>query len=76
LTGLPPGSLEAEGWIKAMHPDDVDLMKAIWQRVAETGGPEAAELRFQMSDGSYRLFRGLVQRVDDKHGRIIKWTGA
>lgn len=76
LTGLPPGSLEAEGWAKAMHPDDVDLMKSIWQRVAETGEREVAELRFQMTDGSYRPFRGWVQRVDDKHGQIIKWTGA
>ena len=76
LTGLPPGSLEAEGWVKAMHPDDVDLMRSIWQRVAETGEREVAELRFQMTDGNYRPFRGWVQRVDDKHGQIIKWTGA
>ncbi len=76
LTGLPPGSLEAEGWIKAMHPDDVNLMKAVWRRVAETGEREVAELRFQMADGSYRAFRGSVQRVEDKHGPIIKWTGA
>ncbi len=76
LTGLPPGSLEAEGWTKAMHPDDVELMKTIWRRVAETGNREAAELRFQMADGSYRAFQGWVQRVDDKHGHIVKWTGA
>jgi PAS domain S-box-containing protein len=76
LTGLPPGSLEAEGWTKAMHPDDVELMKAIWQRVADTGDREVAELRFQMADGTYRVFRGWVQRVDDKHGPIVKWTGA
>ena len=74
-TGLEPGSLEGGGWLKAIHPDDVGQVKAIWRRTAETGKDEFSGLRLRMADGSFRRFEGQLSCIEDKRGKIIRWAG-
>jgi PAS domain S-box-containing protein len=75
LTGLPAGSLEEGGWIKAMHPEDAERITALTNKVAETGADEAGSFRLKLADGSYRHFDGHCHCTRDRHGKIIKWVG-
>ena len=76
LTGLAPGSLEGQGWFEAMHPDDVERVKAEWSRITATGKAHASGFRLRMADGSYRTFEGQLSCIEDPRGKIIKWAGA
>lgn len=75
-TGLEPGSLEGGGWLKAIHPDDVEQVRTAWGRVAETGEDDFSGFRLRMADGTYRRFEGQLSCVEDKRGKIIRWAGA
>jgi PAS domain S-box-containing protein len=74
-TGLAPGSLVGDGWLKSIHPDDVARTKAAWSRVIETGKEDFSELRLRMIDDSYRVFEGQLSCINDKRGKIIRWIG-
>ena len=74
-TGLAPGSLQGNGWLKAIHPDDVERVKTAWSHVADTGQESTSGFRLRMADGAYHRFEGQVSRIEDKRGKIIKWVG-
>jgi len=76
LTGLAPGSLEGSGWLKAIHPDDVERVKTEWSRIVETGEEHSSGFRLRMADGSYHYFAGRLSCIQDPRGKIIKWAGA
>jgi PAS domain S-box-containing protein len=75
LTGLTPGSLEGNDWLKAIHPDDTAGVRAAWNRVAHGGAEDASGFRLRMADGSYRQLAGRLSCIEDKRGKIIKWVG-
>ena len=74
-TGLAPGSLEGNGWLKAIHPDDVERVKTGWSHVADTGEESTSGFRLRSANGAYYRFEGQVSRIEDKRGKIIKWVG-
>jgi PAS domain S-box-containing protein len=76
LTGLAPGSLEENGWLNAIHTEDVERVKTELGRVAETGEDCLSGFRLRMADGSYRYFVGQLSCIQDPRGKIIKWAGA
>lgn len=75
LTGLAPGSLEGNGWLEAIHPDDAKHVKKSWAEIARSGQEDASGFRLRMANGSYRYFAGQLSCIQDKRGRIIKWVG-
>lgn len=76
LTGLAPGSLEGGDWLQAIHPDDIDGVRAAWNRIIQSGADDASEFRLRMADGSYRRLAGRLTCIEDQRGKIIKWVGA
>ena len=75
MTGMPPGTLDGEGWTKAMHPNDAELVKDISRQVEKSGAREEIGVRLQLADGKYHRFTVECSRLDDKHGRVIVWSG-
>ncbi len=75
LTGVAPGSLEENGWLHSIHPDDAKGVQSSWVRIAATGEECRSEFRLRMADGAYRYFTGRLSCVEDKRGKIIKWIG-
>jgi PAS domain S-box-containing protein len=63
------------GWIKAIHPDDIEVAMQGWTQALQTGEPYEQEIRYQKHDGSYwwHLARGMP--IKDEQGSIIKWFG-
>jgi PAS domain S-box-containing protein len=75
MTGMPRGTLDGEGWTKAMHPNDAGLVKDISRHVEESGVREEISVRLRLADGKYHSFSVQCSRLEDKHGRVIVWSG-
>jgi PAS domain S-box-containing protein len=74
-TGLAPGSLEGSGWLRAVHPEDVEAVRQAEHEIVASGARKRCDLRLRMADGSYRGFEGVWSCVDDARGRSVKWSG-
>jgi PAS domain S-box-containing protein len=75
ITGMPPGSLDGEGWTKAMHPNDAALVQELSRQVEKTGARQEVSVRLRLADGAYHDFSVQCSRIEDKHGRVIVWSG-
>jgi PAS domain S-box-containing protein len=75
LTGLEQGSLDGDIWQRAVHPDDLAGLQNLWRDVAVSGERQASGFRVRGADGSYRWLTGTAQCLEDKRGKIIKWSG-
>lgn len=75
MTGMPRGTLDGEGWAKAMHPNDAELVKDISRHVEESSVREEINVRLRLADGEYHSFTVECSRLEDKHGRVIVWSG-
>jgi PAS domain-containing protein len=75
MTGMPRGTLDGEGWTKAMHPNDAELVKDISRQVEKSGIREETSVRLRLADGKFHRFTVECSRLDDKHGWVIVWSG-
>jgi PAS domain S-box-containing protein len=75
ITGMPPGSLDGEGWTKAMHPNDAALVQELSRQVEKTGARQEVSVRLRLADGAYHSFSVQCSRIEDKHGKVIVWSG-
>ena len=73
--GFEPGTLNNEGWINMVHPDDREENLKRWMHSVKTGENYLFEQRFRRYDGEYRwqLSRAIPQR--DSNGVIKRWVG-
>lgn len=75
FTGHTRESLERDGWISVVHPDDREENSKAWMHAVQNGVPFIFEHRFLRHDGQYRwqLSRAIPQR--DNQGQIQMWVG-
>ncbi|MBW4559677.1 MAG: response regulator [Mojavia pulchra JT2-VF2] len=76
-TGLTFEQSLGNGWLAALHPDDVARAEQAWLSAVKSGTIYENEYRFKRAfDGSYRwqLARGLP--LKDQQGRVVKWFGS
>ncbi len=73
--GLDSADLRGQAWYDAVHPDDVERVKSVWQKSLEDGSPVDTQFRLRRHDGEYRwhLVRGVAHLGPD--GRPICWYG-
>ena len=73
--GLSAEDASGWGWTAAVHPDDLNGLAAMWQRImaSETAGD--AEARLRRYDGKYRWFLFRANPLRDETGTLIKWYG-
>ncbi len=74
-TGLSPAEGQGWGWAQAMHPGDLDRVKAYWQSIISIGKPGEIEARLRRFDGIYRWFLLRANPMHDESGAIVKWYG-
>jgi PAS domain S-box-containing protein len=55
------------------HPDDLERLKASWDRALSGGSAYEVELRLRKHDGSYRWFLARYNPVRDDKGQITRW---
>jgi PAS domain S-box-containing protein len=63
------------GWTRAFHPDDLNILLAIWQRALKSGVEGEAVARIARFDGEYRWFLFRYNPYFDDSGRLVKWFG-
>jgi PAS domain S-box-containing protein len=63
-----------DGWLAAIHPDDVQSAERAWLDTIKEGNLYEDEYRLQRAfDGSYRWQLALGLPLKDEQGRIVKW---
>lgn len=65
-----------DGWVPALHPDDVERVKDLWYESIRTGKPYQTELRLRVSNSSqFRWFMARALPIRDEQGQIVRWFG-
>lgn len=74
-TGQSIEEVKGWGWLKAIHPDDVERTSEVWNTSVATKSIYETEYRIRRHDGAYRYFlaRGIPALKDD--GSIREWVG-
>ncbi len=75
FTGQTQTQALGQGWVDAIHPDDVSPTLSHWQTSVHSGLDFEREYRLRGRDGAYAWFvgRGLPER--DADGTITRWLG-
>ena len=75
FTGLSHSEAAGWGWVRAVHPEDLESLTETWRGILAAGEPGEAEARLRRFDGEYRwlLFRAVPFR--DQTGAIVRWYG-
>ncbi len=74
-TGLRPEETLANGWERAIHPDDVATMYPRWAACVASGQPYDCEHRIRRADGAYRWHLIRATPLRDGEGRVLRWYG-
>ena len=75
LTGMTMAEVLAEGWIRAVHPDDVAEVQDCWAASLRTGVIFDRDYRIRLADDGYRWFHGHAEPRHNLAGGIDCWYG-
>lgn len=75
LAGGAPPQWHGSEWMKIVHPDDVDQVRANWVRSMVTGEPFVGTRRLRGRDGLYHTTRYRAEPVRDDAGQVLFWVG-
>jgi PAS domain S-box-containing protein len=75
-TGFSAEEVKGNGWMKVVHPDDIDQTSRVWINCVRSGSPYRLEARtIHAADNSYRWCVASALPLVDPEGRIVKWHG-
>jgi PAS domain S-box-containing protein len=75
ISGLTPQEAAGNGWEKALHPNDQQLIATEWELLVTTGKIFSLEYRFRRPDGSESWVFGQAVPEKDSAGKIIGYVG-
>ena len=75
LTGLTHRETLGEGWMQALHPDDIPQTLTAWKHSLRTGDPLDTEYRIRRRDGVWRWMRARAAPRCGADREIIRWYG-
>ena len=64
-----------EGWVRAIHPEDRDLVVSEWRSAAQAKTSYRSEYRLQTPDGIVRWVVGQATPEWDPNGNLIGYVG-
>ena len=74
-TGKPARYMHDNGWVRVLHPDEVQIVLRDWGHRMQSGEPAEFKHRIRMADGSYRWFITRTRPVRDERGSVRYWIG-
>lgn len=75
-TGFTAPELMNAGWVKLLHPGDVERAKAVWAESVATGAPYQIEVRtHHAADGQFRWLLTNAMPLRGEDGTIQRWYG-
>lgn len=72
-TGIAPGSMAADGWYSAHHPEHVERVRARLSEAVAAGTPYEDTFPLRAADDSYGWFLFRAQPVHDEGGALQLW---
>jgi len=75
LAGMAAEDALGDGWMGAIHPDDLDRVHAEWAAASAAGRDSVIEYRFLRPDGSERWIQGFATAHHGSRGGIAGWVG-
>jgi PAS domain S-box-containing protein len=75
FTGLPAERCAGYGWKEFIHPDDLPLLLAAWDRSRASGATFEVEHRLIHHSGQYRWVLNRAQPLVADDGAIVRWMG-
>lgn len=75
LTGQKPTEVAGDGWMAALHPDDIDRVRAAWETAVTHQSHYNTDYRLRCADGIYRWFNARGVPMLDGEGGVLKWFG-
>jgi PAS domain S-box-containing protein/putative nucleotidyltransferase with HDIG domain len=71
------GAERAHGWswLELLHPDDVALARAAWDRALVAGTSYQADMRVRAEGGGYRWVASRGEPVRSAGGAVVAWVG-
>ena len=73
--GADADDLLGEGWIRMVHPDDLQSSARDWTQAVRAQTAYQTEFRLCGSDGNYRWHLSRAIPIRDEHGAIEHWLG-
>jgi PAS domain S-box-containing protein len=74
-TGLSAGQGQGDGWMQALHPDDVEAVTAWWQECRAGLADPVMRYRLRKADGSFRWHLVRASAMRDARGSVVCWVG-
>ncbi len=75
IMGVSPEETAGSGWAKAVHPDDLPLVREKWFEAVRTRKQLDVECRARLADGGYRWFRSRAIPRLAEDGTVLRWYG-
>lgn len=77
FTGIPLDQALGDGWIAAVHPDDLPKTLAVWNETLAAREGVLGDTRYRLRhwSGSYRWFRARANSRRAADGSVICWYG-
>jgi diguanylate cyclase (GGDEF)-like protein/PAS domain S-box-containing protein len=75
LTGQPAEQSRGNGWHQIIHPDDLPVAVANWEKSRRNSTPIDAEYRLQTRDGNFRWHLVRATPLRDGRGNVMQWFG-
>lgn len=75
FTGQSPAEALPNGWMAALHPDDVERTAVAWETARAAGEPYRIEMRYRRADGAYRWYVAQAEPLRDADGAVTAWFG-
>ncbi len=74
-TGINQAEALQDGWLQALHPDDVERTLETWGAALSSGEPFDMSYRLRMRNGQYRWSRARASARRSEDGEILRWYG-
>ncbi len=74
-TAQPLRHYQGEGWLDAVHPEDREATRSLWQRAVAARCAAEFEHRLRRGDGEYRYFSVRAVPVFTDDGTLREWAG-
>ncbi len=75
LLGLDAESAAGLGWMRAVHPDDAEMLGRVRREAMESGREYFAEFRVLRMDGAIRLAELHAKPLHNESGKILGYVG-
>ena len=63
-------------WSRVIHRDDIEQVRAAWQRAIADGDQFRCDCRLRRRDGAWRVFDNHALPQKDDNGVILGWVGS